>query len=197
MLYHRLFVILCVVMSLSACTGMPEKVEPVDNFELDRYLGTWYEIARLDHSFERGLTNVTAEYSLRDDGGVKVVNRGYDPEAGEWKEADGKAYFVEDQNTGYLKVSFFGPFYGSYVIADLDQEDYQYALVSGSDTSYLWILARKPYLEVSVTQWLEEKAAFLGFDTEALIWVNQDKYMPEPKDMAKTPQDADDSASAE
>ena len=137
MLYHRLFVILCVVMSLSACTGMPEKVEPVDNFELDRYLGTWYEIARLDHSFERGLTNVTAEYSLRDDGGVKVVNRGYDPEAGEWKEADGKAYFVEDQNTGYLKVSFFGPFYGSYVIADLDQEDYQYALVSGPDTSYL------------------------------------------------------------
>ena len=95
---------------------MPERVTPVESFELNRYLGKWYEIARLDHSFERGLERVTAEYSLRDDGGISVVNRGYSIEDDEWKVAEGKAYFVNDKNLGYLKVSFFGPFYGSYVV---------------------------------------------------------------------------------
>lgn len=129
---------------LTGCLGMPDTVQPVEKFELDRYLGKWYEIARLDHSFERGLEQVTAEYSLRDDGGVSVVNRGYSTEKEEWSEAEGKAYFARSPDEGYLKVSFFGPFYGSYVVFELDQENYQYAFVSGPNHEYLWLLARTP-----------------------------------------------------
>jgi apolipoprotein D and lipocalin family protein len=156
---------------LTGCTGIPEGVEPVKNFELDRYLGKWYEIARLDHSFERGLSRVTAEYTMRSDGGVKVVNRGYSLEKEAWKEAEGKAYFVNDTNIGHLKVSFFGPFYGAYVIFELDQEKYQYSLVSGPDKSYLWILARSPIIEQEIKDKLTAKAAALGFDTSKLIYV--------------------------
>ena len=155
----------------TGCTGIPESVEPVKNFELDRYLGKWYEIARLDHSFERGLSQVTAEYTMRSDGGVKVINRGYSVEKGRWKEAEGKAYFVNDTDIGHLKVSFFGPFYGAYVIFELDQENYQYALVSGPDKSYLWLLARSPILEQKIQDKLIAKAAALGFDTSKLIYV--------------------------
>ena len=100
---------------------------------MERYLGKWYEIARLDHSFERGLSRVTAEYSLRDDGGLRVLNRGYAAADGEWSTAEGKAYFVRERDVGYLKVSFFGPFYGSYVIFELDDADYQYAFIAGND----------------------------------------------------------------
>lgn len=157
----------------SGCVGMPDNVTPVDNFKLDRYLGKWYEIARLDHSFERGLSRVTAEYSLRDDGGVKVLNRGYNDEKKEWKEAEGKAYFVERPDQGYLKVSFFGPFYGSYIIMELDKENYQYSLVCGPDKSYLWILSRTPELPQQIKSMLIEKASKLGFDTAKLINVNQ------------------------
>jgi apolipoprotein D and lipocalin family protein len=156
---------------LSGCTGVPEGVEPVKNFELDRYLGKWYEIARLDHSFERGLSRVTAEYTMRDDGGVKVINRGYSVKNGAWDEAEGKAYFVGATDIGHLKVSFFGPFYGAYVIYELDQENYQYALVSGPDRSYLWLLARSPSLDQQIQDKLIAKAAALGFDTSKLIYV--------------------------
>ncbi|MGO3799471.1 MAG: lipocalin family protein, partial [Vibrio casei] len=105
---------------LTGCLGMPKSVTPIQEFDVNQYLGTWYEIARLDHSFERGLTQVTADYSLKEDGGVKVINRGYSAAEGEWQQAEGKAYFVNEPNEGYLKVSFFGPFYGSYVIFYLD-----------------------------------------------------------------------------
>jgi len=132
------------VVFIMGCVGVPENVKPVDHFNLAKYLGKWYEIARLDHSFERGLTRITAEYSLRDDGGVRVLNRGYSAKENAWKEAEGKAYFVEGSNQGYLKVSFFGPFYGSYIVFELDHENYQYSLVCGPDKSYLWILAREP-----------------------------------------------------
>lgn len=159
---------------LAGCLGVPQGVRPVSGFELDRYLGTWYEIARLDHSFERGLSRVTADYSLREDGGVRVVNRGYSADKQEWKEAVGKAYFVEGEDTGYLKVSFFGPFYGSYVVFGLDQVAYRYAFVSGPDTSYLWLLARTPTVGDEVLQRFTERAAALGFDTDALILVGQD-----------------------
>jgi apolipoprotein D and lipocalin family protein len=155
------------------CAGLPEGIRPVEGFELDRYLGTWYEIARLDHSFERGLTRVTAEYTLREGGGVRVVNRGYLPGEGRWKEAVGKAFFVEGPHRGYLKVSFFGPFYGSYIVADLDRENYRYALICGPSRSYLWILARSPELEPEVRDRLVAKAAALGFDTSKLIFVEQ------------------------
>ncbi len=156
---------------VSGCVGVPDGVAPVENFELARYLGRWYEIARLDHSFERGLSRVTAEYSLREDGGVRVVNRGYSEKKKEWKEAEGKAYFVDRADQGHLKVSFFGPFYGAYIVFELDRENYQYALVSGPDKSYFWILARRPDMDKELKERLIAKAAARGFDTSGLIFV--------------------------
>ena len=160
------FILLC-----AGCTGAPDGVQPVSGFELDRYLGTWYEIARLDHRFERGLTDVTATYSMRDDGGVKVVNRGYRSDEAEWDEAIGKAYFVGDADIGQLKVSFFGPFYGGYNIVELDQ-NYQYALVVGPNRDYLWILARSPKLDEAIVNALVERAESLEFATDELIFVS-------------------------
>jgi apolipoprotein D and lipocalin family protein len=165
---------LLLTLLFTGCAGLPEHVKPVDNFNVQSYLGKWYEIARLDHSFERGLTRVTAEYSLREDGGLKVTNRGYLTRENRWKEAVGKAYFVEEPSKGYLKVSFFGPFYGSYVIIDLDRDNYQYSLVCGPDRSYLWILSRTPAMQAELKNRLIAKAAALGFDTSSLITVTQD-----------------------
>ncbi|CAA0106594.1 Outer membrane lipoprotein Blc [BD1-7 clade bacterium] len=172
---------------LTACTGIPKGVEPVIDFSLPHYLGTWYEIARLDHSFERGMSHVTAEYSMRDDGGVRVINRGYLDKQQRWKEAEGKAYFVNSDDTGYLKVSFFGPFYGAYVVFDLepqidtsntDQKPYQLSYVSGPDTSYLWLLSRTPEVDDNVIEAFKQRAASLGFDTNQLIRVDQS--LPKP-----------------
>lgn len=156
---------------ISACTGLPKQVEPVSEFEVDRYLGTWYEIARLDHRFERGLTNVTATYSLRDDGGLVVENRGYSTKKEEWKNATGKAYFVGDNQVGHLKVSFFGPFYGSYAIFELDKKDYQYAFISGNTTKYLWFLSRTPTVSDEAIAQFKQRAEALGFDISGLIMV--------------------------
>ena len=164
---------LILLAGLSGCTGMPDGVSPVQNFELNRYLGTWYEIARLDHSFERGLERVTAEYSMREDGGVRVVNKGYSPETGKWSEIEGKAYFVGDRDVGHLKVSFFGPIYASYVVFELDNE-YSYAFVSGNSTSYLWLLARTPDVSEDVRARLRKRASELGFDTDKLIFVKHE-----------------------
>ena len=127
-----------------------------------------------DHRFERGLSRVTAEYSLREDGGVRVLNRGFSAGKGEWEEAEGKAYFVKQPDLGYLKVSFFGPFYGSYIVFELDREGYQYSFISGPKTSYLWLLARTPTVSNEVLQRFVERASALGFDTDALILVDQD-----------------------
>lgn len=164
---------LVIVFGLTACMGIPEGIEPVDNFELEPYLGTWYEIARLDHRFERGLSNVTATYSLRDDGGVNVVNRGYRADKGEWDEASGKAFFVDAPDVGQLKVSFFGPFYGAYNVFELGK-NYEYSLVAGPDRSYLWILGRAPELPPKLLDELIGKAAAAGFDTSELIIVEHD-----------------------
>lgn len=156
---------------IAGCAGIPKGVEPVGGFELERYLGRWYEIARLDHSFERGLTDVTAEYSLREDGGVRVVNRGYHPRKDVWKEVEGRAYFVQGPDVGRLKVSFFGPFYGGYNILELDRKEYGYALVAGPTRSYLWILAREPRLDEALIRRLTDRAAQLGFPVDELIFV--------------------------
>ncbi len=156
---------------LVGCTGVPEGIEPVTGFELERYLGTWYEVARLDHRFERGLSEVTANYSLREEGGVQVVNRGFDAAKGEWKEAEGKAFFIDDPGVGRLKVSFFGPFYGAYNIIELDKDDYQYSMITGPNRSYLWILARQPELGPQTLDRLVARAAELGFATDELIFV--------------------------
>jgi apolipoprotein D and lipocalin family protein len=156
---------------LSGCVNIPENVSPVTGFDVNQYLGIWYEIARLDHSFERGLESVTAEYSLRDDGGIKVVNKGFDPKKNRWKEAIGKAYLVGDSNLGSLKVSFWGPFYSSYNVIDLDKKNYSYSLVCGPNRSYLWILSREPHMEESLKSELVKKAKALGFETEKMIIV--------------------------
>lgn len=168
----KLIALFAIVTLLTACTGIPTGVEPVNGFELERYLGKWYEIARLDHSFERGLINVTADYSLREDGGMAVINRGFNPQTEEWEQAVGKAYFIRGTDTGRLKVSFFGPFYGGYNIFALDRESYGYSLVAGPDHSYLWILARTPELEPSLLDALVRQARDAGFATDELIYVD-------------------------
>lgn len=168
------YLLLSISVFLFGCTGMPETVKPVTNFELDRYLGKWYEVARLDHSFERGLDNVSATYSLNQDGSVKVLNRGWDTEDLEWSEAEGKAKFVESEDIAHLKVSFFGPFYGSYVVYYLEP-DYSVALVSGYNSDYFWILSRTPTIEASQLGQYVERAKSAGFATDSLIFPNHDK----------------------
>ena len=163
---------LAAAFALAGCVSKPENVDPVKQFDGARYLGKWYEIARLDHSFERGLSRVTADYSKRDDGGIKVINRGYNAEGKEWKQSEGRAYYVETPDVGYLKVSFFGPFYGSYIVFDLDPE-YRTSMVSGPDKSYLWLLSRTPQMDEATKKRLVDKAQALGFDTSKLIWVDQ------------------------
>jgi apolipoprotein D and lipocalin family protein len=164
---------LCIlVLFVSGCIGVPEGIRPVEGFKIDRYLGQWYEIARLDHSFERDLEQISAEYNLRDDGGVKVINRGLNTKKQEWSEANGKAFFVDDKNTGHLKVSFFGPFYGSYIIFELG-ENYEYAFITSSDKSYLWLLSRTPKIEADLMAHFIKTISELGFDKDALIFVDQ------------------------
>lgn len=175
----RLLTVAILALSLWGCLGAPEGVEPVNNFKLESYLGRWYEIARLDHSFERGLQQVTADYSVREDGGIKVINSGVSLETGERSEAEGRAYFIESQDIGYLKVSFFGPFFGSYIIFDLDTENYQYAFVAGNSTDYLWLLARTPQVSDQIMALFLARAEALGFDTQALIYVSQEASAPQ------------------
>ena len=168
---------LAITLLLTGCKNYekPEKVTPIENFQLSKYLGTWYEIARLEHSFEKGMEAITATYSMREDGGVKVFNKGFKTIEGEWSEAEGKAYFVEDSDTGFLKVSFFGPFYGSYIVMDTDYETY--TMISGPDLSYFWILSRKPTLDEKVLNRLIAKAKHAGFDTSVLIYPDQSKHL--------------------
>jgi len=170
----KFWILLVVFTLISGCTGLPKNVIPVTGFDADRYLGTWYEIARLDHRFERGLSNVTATYSTRKDGGLVVENRGFSARKGEWKSATGKAYFVGDKTTGHLKVSFFGPFYGSYAVFELDKDDYQHAFVSGNTIKYLWLLARTPQVSEELLEAFKTRANELGFDDTKLIMVNHE-----------------------
>jgi apolipoprotein D and lipocalin family protein len=165
---------------LAGCAGVPKGITPVENFNAQRYLGAWYEIARLEHRYEKGLSNITAHYNMRDDGGIDVLNRGYDAKKGEWRTAEGKAYFVKGPNTGYLKVSFFGPFYDSYVVFGLDEADYQYAYVTSSDRSSLWFLSRTPHVTEKAMERFVKKARDLGFATDELIYVEQ-KNIPGEK----------------
>lgn len=158
---------------LSGCTGIPSGIRAVGSFDAQRYQGTWYEIARLDHRFERGLTHVSATYTPRDDGGVSVVNRGYDTKNGRWENIRGRACPLESKGEGRLKVSFFWPFYGAYNVIALDHEDYSYAMVCGPSRNYLWLLSRKPYLPAEMLDPLVAKARELGFPTADLIFVPQ------------------------
>ncbi len=145
----------------------------VTGFELERYLGIWYEIARLPNSFEKDLIRVTAQYSMRPDGLVRVLNRGVRPRDGRQKQAVGRAKFAGERDRGHLKVSFFGPFFADYIIMELGRE-YEYALVAGGSAKYLWILARKPVISDELRDNLLKRAAELGFPVERLYFVPQE-----------------------
>ena len=170
----KLFIILVSVsmLLLSGCVTKPNSIEPVKNFQASKYLGKWYEIARFDNSFEKGMTNVYAEYSLNPNGSIKIVNSGVTPSTGKRSYADGVAKFVENKNTAFLKVSFFRPFYGAYVVFKLD-DNYKYAYVAGDNKNYLWLLSRTKTVLESVKQDFIKKAKGLGYDTSKLVWVKQ------------------------
>lgn len=162
------------VLGLAGCKTIPDGATAIQPFDKSRYLGKWYEIARFDLSFERDLDNTTANYSLNEDGTIKVLNKGYNTVKGEWQEAEGKAKFVGKDDVAMLKVSFFGPFYGGYNVIALDPE-YQYALVCGNNLKYLWILSRQPTIPDDIrTQYLQV-AKEVGYDTDALLWINHDQ----------------------
>lgn len=167
----KIFIMCSLSLLLNACTSYPDTIQPVKDFDLNQYLGKWYEVARLDHSFERGMDKVTAEYSLREDGGVKVVNKGWNRSKKEWQQVTGKAFFVNDKDEAFLKVSFFGPFYGAYVIFEMDKENYQYAFISGPNHNYLWLLSRQPVISVKLRKQFILSAKKHGFNTEDIIFV--------------------------
>lgn len=156
---------------VAGCSSVPDGLQPVSDFQPDRYLGTWYEIARLDHSFERGLSHSTAEYSMRDDGNIGVVNRAFDAKRGKWREARAVARFVGPTNVASLSVTFFWPFSGAYHVIAVDREQYAYAMVTSYSRSYLWILSREKHLDPAVQRDLLAKAKAWGFNTDALIFV--------------------------
>lgn len=156
----------------AGCVGVPAGIEPVAGFDLERYLGTWYELARYDHRFERGLSRVSATYAPREGGGVTVRNRGFDAESGEWSEIRGVARFAEASGVGHLEVSFFRPFFSSYVVFALDP-DYRWAWVTGYDRDFLWLLSREPTLSKARWEALLEIAEAHGFDTGRLLRVDQ------------------------
>jgi apolipoprotein D and lipocalin family protein len=166
-------ILLGMAAALLGCTSVPNGLKPVSNFDTERYLGTWYEIARLDHSFERNLMNVSAEYVLNPNGTIEVTNRGYNEKERKWQAIEGKAKFIGDNTQGSLKVSFFGPFYGGYHVIALDTEAYQYAMVAGPNRSYLWILSRDKTLNQDIYDELVSQAQNWGFDTSQLIKVSQ------------------------
>jgi apolipoprotein D and lipocalin family protein len=171
--------------------GMPEGMTAVKDFDVNRFVGTWHEIARLDHGFEKGMSHVTADYSLNPDGDLRVINKGFDAKTSKWQITEAKAKFIESPDVGRLKISFFGPFYGSYNIIDLDQKDYSYAMVTGPSTRFFWILSRQKTLDNAVMQRLVQKAIGLGFKLEKLIYVDQKDETVPPPDGAKPVAPAD------
>ena len=158
----------------AGCAGSAKSYRGVEGFQKERYLGKWYEVARLDFAFERGLNNTTAEYAPAGEGKISVLNRGYDARKDKWKTASGKARFRGADTVGELEVSFFGPFYGEYNVIALDS-GYQHALIAGSSTEYMWILSRTPSLPDDVRRNYLGMAQSHGFDTTKLIWVRHDR----------------------
>lgn len=158
----------------SCSTSIPANATAVQNFEKEKYLGKWYEIARMDFRFEKDLNNTTAEYSVREDGKIKVDNKGYNYVKKEWSQAIGKAKFADKEDVAMLKVSFFGPFYTGYNVIALDA-DYQYALVAGKNTDYLWILSREKTIPENIKTEYLKIAEEIGYKISDLVWVEHDK----------------------
>lgn len=177
----RVALAVVVAAALSGCAGDTAKFKPVSPFDADRYMGRWYEIARFPHSFEKGLTGVTADYAILEGGKISVLNRGFDPAKGAWREAKGRAKFAGSRDVASLKVSFFGPFYAPYKVLELDP-DYQWALVASGNYDYLWFLAREPAIDVETFEGLRSAAAARGFDLSRLERVDQSPNLMPDKD---------------
>ncbi|MFN8248021.1 MAG: lipocalin family protein [Ferruginibacter sp.] len=153
---------------------IPDGAVAVSPFDKSRYLGKWYEIARLDFRFEKDLNNTTAEYSLNENGTIKVYNRGFNVKKNKWQDATGKAKFAGDENTAMLKVSFFGPFYAGYNVIAIDK-DYRYALVIGESLKYMWLLSRETTMPEEIKRDYLAKAESIGYATGNLVWVKHDR----------------------
>lgn len=156
---------------------IPPTAIPVSDFDLGRYLGKWYEVARIDNRYEKGLQRTQTEYSRGPRGSIRVENRGYDPRKREWEVATGKAKTVLGLDVGALKVSFFGPFYDGYNIVALDPK-YRWAMVVGSTLDKFWILSRTPFLPMGLEDRLLRQAQAMGVPVERVIWVHQDGVNP-------------------
>jgi len=169
-----LFSAVCILCLYSGCATIPKGASAVTNLDKAKYLGKWYETARFDFSFEKDLNNTTAEYTLRKDGYIAVLNKGYNYRKNKWESAQGKARFRGADTVGELEVSFFGPFYGGYNIIALDP-DYKYALIAGSSTKYLWILSREKTIPDEIKQSYLATAESAGYDTGRLIWVEHNQ----------------------
>ena len=168
----KTFTLICMVLLFTACSSKNPPLQTVKKFDINRYLGTWYEIGRYEHFFEKNCKNVSANYSILDEQTIKVVNRCTNIVTNEKKEAIGRAYAVDDTNSK-LKVSFFRPFYGDYWVLILD-ENYKYAVVGTPNREYLWILARESKLDEKIKNEILQKLPNLGFDTSKLIWTIQE-----------------------
>jgi len=169
-----IFILFIVFSTFLSCSTIPEGAAAVKPFAKEKYLGKWYEIARLDFKFEKNLNNTTAEYSLNDNGTIKVLNRGYNVKKEKWVQATGKAKFVENDQIGKLKVSFFGPFYSGYNVIAIDK-DYKYALVAGESLKYLWILSRERTMPNDIKEQYLKTAQAIGYNTSDLVWVEHNK----------------------
>jgi apolipoprotein D and lipocalin family protein len=168
------FILSIAFFTFFSCSTIPEGVVAVKPFAKEKYLGKWYEIARLDFKYEKNLNNTTAEYSINDNGTIKVQNRGYDVKKEKWEQATGKAKFIENDQIGRLKVSFFGPFYSGYNVIAIDK-DYKYALVAGESLKYLWILSREQIIPNDIKEKYLKKAEAIGYNTSDLVWVEHNK----------------------
>lgn len=169
-----ILILVVFILTLTSCSTIPQNAVAVKPFNIEKYLGKWYEIARLDFKFEKDLNNTTAEYSLREDGKIKVENKGYNTKKEKWSQAIGKAKFVGNENVAMLKVSFFGPFYSGYNVIAID-DNYKYALVAGKNKKYLWILSRETTIPENIKQNYLKIAQDIGYNTNDLLWVIHDK----------------------
>lgn len=152
---------------------IPSHVHLLENFDVEKYTGEWYEIARFDFKHERHMKNVTANYTLQEDGSIEVINRGYHTKDEEWKEAKGKAMPNGKPGQSALKVSFFGPFYSGYNVVKISG-DYKHALVFGESRDYIWILSRTPQIPAATKKKFLEYAIEAGYDLERLVWTEHD-----------------------
>lgn len=170
------FLILCglSILGFFGCRSTNEMAgDTVKQLDLQKFVGHWYEIARFDHSFERGLVGCTADYSINDNGTIKVVNSGYKRSlSGKFKQSEGKARRLDDSKPGMLEVSFFLNFYSQYNVLEL-ADDYRYALIGSKSSKYLWILSRTPHMQAADIDFLMQSATRRGYDTTKLIWVEQ------------------------